>query len=71
MLDDIFRGVDLLQESEAGKSFSAFYALILDPERTAAVEEDIDQLLQRPFAAGLAPGQRHGLRRLLPAMQDS
>lgn len=71
VLDDIFRGVDLLQESEAGKSFSAFYALILDPERTAAVEEDIDQLLQRPFAAGLAPGQRHGLRRLLPAMQDS
>ncbi|GAA4835140.1 DUF3375 domain-containing protein [Garicola koreensis] len=71
VLEDIFRGVDLLQESEAGKSFTAFYALILDPERTAAVEDDVDQLLHRPFANSLTPGQRHGLRRLLPAMQDS
>ncbi|MBB3668446.1 DUF3375 family protein, partial [Garicola koreensis] len=70
VLEDIFRGVDLLQESEAGKSFTAFYALILDPERTAAVEDDVDQLLHRPFANSLTPGQRHGLRRLLPAMQD-
>ena len=71
VLDDIFRGVDLLQESEAGKSFTAFYALILDPERTAAVEDDIDQLLHRTFAGALTAEQRHGLRRLLPAMQDS
>lgn len=71
MLEDIFRGVDLLQESDAGKSFTAFYTLILDPERTAALEDDVDQLLQRPFATSLSPAQRHGLRRLLPAMQDS
>lgn len=71
VLEDIFRGVDLLQESDAGKSFSAFYALILDPERTAALEDDVDQLLQRTFATSLEPAQRHGLRQLLPGMQDS
>lgn len=71
VLEDIFRGVDLLQESDAGKSFAAFYALILDPERTASLEDDIDQLLQRPFATALGSAQRHDLRRLLPGMQDS
>ncbi len=71
VLDDIFAGVDVLAQSEAGKSFSAFYSLVLDPERTAALEDDVDQLLSRPFARRLTPGQRYSLRRLLPAMQDS
>lgn len=71
VLDDIFRGVDLLQESEAGRSFAAFYALVLDPERTSALDDDIDALLERPFARSLTPEQRTQLRRLLPAMQDS
>lgn len=71
VLDDIFAGVDVLAQSEAGKSFSAFYSLVLDPERTAALEDDVDQLLARPFARSLRPDQRYSLRRLLPAMQDS
>ncbi|MCI2266161.1 DUF3375 domain-containing protein [Sediminivirga luteola] len=71
VLDDIFAGVDLLAQSEAGRSFSAFYALVLDAERTAAFEDDIDQLLTRPFAAQLTAEQRHSLRRLLPAMQEA
>lgn len=71
VLDDIFAGVDVLAQSDAGRSFSAFYALVLDSERTAALEDDVDQLLARRFARSLSPQQRYSLRRLLPAMQDS
>lgn len=71
VLDEIFRGVDLLQDSPEGRSFSAFYSLILDPERTVALSDDLDTLLERPFARGLTTGQRSGLRRLLTTLQDS
>lgn len=71
VLDDIFRGVDLLSESDAGRSFAAFHALLLDPERTVAVDDDIDQLLSRPFARKLKDSQRLALRDLLPDMQRS
>ncbi|MCW4466330.1 DUF3375 domain-containing protein [Glutamicibacter sp. MNS18] len=71
VLDDIFRGVDLLAESDAGRSFSAFHSLLLDPEQTLAVDEDIDQMLGRSFARRLTDAQRLALRDLLPGMQDS
>lgn len=71
VLDDIFRGVDMLAESDAGRSFSAFYALVLDPESTAAFEDDVDHLMSRPFARGLTADQRHALLRLLPGMQEA
>lgn len=71
VLDEIFRGVDLLAESDAGRSFSAFHALLLDPEQTLAVDEDIEQILQRPFTHKLSHPQRLALRDLLPGMQDS
>lgn len=71
VLDDIFRGVDLLAESDAGRSFAAFHALLLDPERTVAIDDDIDQLLSRPFARKLNETQRLALRDLLPDMQRS
>ncbi|GHD05734.1 DUF3375 domain-containing protein [Zhihengliuella salsuginis] len=71
VLDDIFRGVDVLAESDAGRSFSAFHSLLLDPEQTTAVDDDLDALLERPFARSLSPENRTQLRRLLPAMQDA
>jgi len=71
VLDEIFRGVDLLAASDAGRSFAAFHSLLLDPERTVSVDDDIDELLARPFASKLSETQRVGLRDLLPGMQDS
>ncbi|AEG43892.1 uncharacterized protein DUF3375 [Isoptericola variabilis J7] len=71
VLDDVFRGVDLLAESDAGRSFAAFYALVLDAERTAALEAQVDDLVDRPFAHSLSPDQRRLLQRLLPTMQDA
>ncbi|MFH5823721.1 DUF3375 domain-containing protein [Georgenia sp. AZ-5] len=70
VLDDIFRGVDHLAESDAGRSFTGFYSLILDAERSTAFEDDVAGLLDRPFAAELAPAQARVLRRMLPSLQD-
>ena len=71
VLDDIFRGVDHLNESEAGRSFNGFFSLILDAEQAAAFEDDVTDLLDREFARALAPAQSRLLRRLLPSLQDS
>jgi hypothetical protein len=69
VLEEIFRGVDLLSESDAGRSFSGFYSLILDPETSAVFEESVDTLLQRDFARALTTSQRRFLRRLLRTLQ--
>lgn len=70
VLEDIFRGVDMLAESEAGRSFSGFYALLLDPERGLEFEEGMDSILDRGFISTLPPGQVRLLRRILPMLQD-
>jgi len=70
VLDDIFRGVDLLAESDAGRSFEAFYALILDAERTEQLEDEVDELLHRPFARALSTDQARTLGQLLPSLQS-
>ena len=71
VLDEIFRGVDLLAASDAGRSFSAFHALLLDSEQALALDDDLDELLSRPFARKLNEQQRYALRGLLPGMQES
>lgn len=65
VVDDIFRGVDLIGESDEGRSFGYFLRLVLDPERGAEFESDVDRVLDRDFARALAPGERRTLRRLL------
>ncbi|MFQ4149482.1 DUF3375 domain-containing protein [Arthrobacter sp. LAPM80] len=70
VLDDIFRGVDLLQQSEAGRSFAGFYSLLLDPERGLEFQDSIDQLMERDFVERLSPAQSRTLRRTLPTLQD-
>ena len=71
VLDDIFRGVDLLASSDAGRSFTGFYALILNPERSTALEEELGEVLSGAFATGLTPAQRWALATLLPGMQQA
>lgn len=69
VLDDIFRGVDLIGESEEGRSFGHFLRLVLDPERGAAFESDVERVLDRDFARGLRPAERRALRRLLGTLK--
>lgn len=70
VLDEVFRGVDHVAESDAGRSFEAFYALMLDAELGARFDGAVAALLDREFASGLGPARR-SLRRLLPSLQDA
>ncbi|HEY4556645.1 MAG TPA: DUF3375 domain-containing protein [Enteractinococcus sp.] len=70
VLEDIFRGVDILANSDAGRSFYGFYQLLLDPERGLEFEDAVRTITERDFAAQLTPAQLRALRRMLPLLQD-
>jgi hypothetical protein len=64
VLDSLFAGIDLIAESEAGKSFSAFWRLLTNPEQSMMLDHAIDSLMSRNFAARLEVKERRFLRRL-------
>lgn len=70
VLDDIFRGVDLISQSPAGQSFSGFSNLVLDPALGAEFEEDVRDILDRDAAASLSLAERRLLRQLLTTLKD-
>ncbi|WP_198012555.1 DUF3375 domain-containing protein [Promicromonospora sukumoe] len=65
-LDDIYRGVDHLAESEAGRGLVAFRELLRRSEHTA--QDDLGRVLD---SVHLAPSEASALRRLLPTLQDA
>ncbi|WP_180359754.1 DUF3375 domain-containing protein [Miniimonas arenae] len=71
VLAEVFRGVDLIAESNAGRTFAAFAELVLDAEAGAAFADAVGQVLDREFARELSPAQRRFLRGLLPALVDA
>jgi hypothetical protein len=74
VLESLFAGVDVIAESEAGRTFSAFWRLLTDPEQSAAVDDALDQVMSRGFTAELRPADRRfllGLTRTLLAQGGS
>lgn len=69
-LGNVFRGVDLLAESEARRSVNGFYDLILDAEQSTRLQEAITAILSRDFAADLPQQARTELRTLLSRLED-
>ena len=70
VLEDVFLGIDHLEGSEAGRSLVGFHDLINNPESSSTFDDDLDALLERPFAEALSPPERHLLRTMIPALQD-
>lgn len=70
VLEDVFRGVDLIESSDEGRTFTAFSAMIRDPERSAAFDTDLTDILDRDFAARLAPQTRRTLRTLVRELKN-
>ncbi|MDR1968934.1 MAG: DUF3375 domain-containing protein [Burkholderiaceae bacterium] len=64
VLDALFAGIDLIAESEAGRTFSAFWRLLTDPEQGATLEQALDSVMSREFVAQLGARERRFLRRL-------
>ena len=64
VLDSLFAGIDLITESEAGRTFSAFWRLLTDPEQAAMLEESLDSVMSREFVGELDMRERRFLLRL-------
>ena len=64
VLDSLFAGIDLIAESEAGRTFSAFWRLLTDPEQAAMLEESLDSVMSREFVDELDRRERRFLLRL-------
>jgi len=70
VLERLFAGVDVIAESEAGRTFSAFWRLLTDPEQSATLDDSLDRIMSRRFAGQLPVKERRfllGLTRTLLA----
>lgn len=65
ILNALFAGIDLISESESGKTFSAFWRLLTDPEQAAILDQALDNVLSREFATQLNAKDRRFLLRLM------
>ncbi|MCL2632043.1 MAG: DUF3375 domain-containing protein [Coriobacteriia bacterium] len=70
VLDQVFAGVDAIDNSDAGQSFNAFYSLVLDPERANNFDESVEAILSRDFALTLTDTEVAALRRWLSVLQS-
>jgi hypothetical protein len=70
VLEALFAGVDLIGESDAGKTFDAFWRLLTDPEQSAALFESLEAVTSRPFARRLDAKERKFLLGLTSTLMD-
>jgi hypothetical protein len=64
VLDSLFAGIDLISESDAGRTFSAFWRLLTDPVQSSALDDALDQLMSRDYVTVLDASERSFLLRL-------
>jgi hypothetical protein len=69
VVDEVFRGIDHISESDAGRSFAAFSQLVLDPALGAAFESDIRRILDRSFVRDLTADERRALRGFMTTLK--
>lgn len=69
VLAEVFSGVDVIESSEAGRSFNAFYRLLLDPELIEGFDTAVDAVLQRGFTSELPLADSAFLRQYLTTLQ--
>jgi len=61
VLEQLFAGVDLIGESDAGRTFAAFWRLLTDPLQSAALFDALEAVVARPFARALDTRERRFL----------
>jgi hypothetical protein len=64
VLDALFAGIDLIGDSEAGRTFNAFWRLLTDPQQSATLDEALDSIMEREFVEQLDARERRFLLRL-------
>jgi len=64
VLASVFAGIDLISDSDAGRTFSAFWRLLTDHEQGATLEQALDSVMSREFVAELDVKDRRFLLRM-------
>lgn len=70
VLEHLFAGVDLIAESDPGRTFDAFWRLLTDGEQSYALIEALDAVTSRGFSRQLEPQERKFLRSLTAVLMD-
>ena len=70
VLDSLFAGIDLISDSEAGRTFSAFWRLLTNPEQAATLEQSLDNVMSREFVDQLEIKERQFLLRLTQTLLE-
>ena len=70
VLDRLFEGVDVIAESDAGRSFNAFWNLLNDMEQSARLDAALESVLSRNFAKKLQRHERQFLRSFTSVMLE-
>lgn len=65
ILSSVFEEVDLISESPEGKTFSAFWNLLCQSEKSGNLDQIIQDLLKRPFAKNLNLQEKQFLRQFV------
>lgn len=71
VLEEIFRGVDLIGDSDAGRSFNSFFEVLLDRERSTLMDRWIAEVLDREESQEVPEHLRVGLYRLFRDMEEA
>ncbi len=64
VLEALFAGVDVIADSDAGRTFKAFWRLLTDPEQSAGLDVALEKVLSRDFAHQLERQEKRFLLQL-------
>lgn len=70
VLEQMFAGVDVIAESDPGRTFTAFWRLLTDGEQSFALTEALDAITARDFARNLEHRERRFLQSLTAVLMS-
>lgn len=62
VLQIVFDGIRHVEQSEPGRTFSSFWQLLNDPERSSAFDDELEDILRRKFTENLTHAEKSYLR---------
>lgn len=70
VLEALFNGIDLIGESDAGRTFNAFWRLLTDPVQATSLESALNEVISRPFARDLSTQERRFLLQITNRLME-
>jgi hypothetical protein len=65
----VFSEIGAMEQSEAGRTFTSFWLLLMNPEQSATLKTAIDDIRSREFSDNLTKKELDTLSQLVPKMQ--